>query len=107
MKLYVGNLSWNVDEGMLRTAFAAHGNVDEAVVVMDRDSGRSRGFGFVTMSDDKDANDAIEALNDQELDGRVIKVNEARAKTSGGGGGYKGGGGGYKDRDSNYKKGGW
>lgn len=103
LKLYVGNLSWNTDEGMLRTAFSAHGNVDEAVVVTDRDTGRSRGFGFVTMSNDKDANDAIEALNEHELDGRVLKVNEARAKTSGGGGG-----GGYKkDGGSNYQKGGW
>jgi len=84
MKIYVGNLSYNINESALRDAFAAHGAVEEVVVVMDRDTGRPRGFGFVTMPDG-DARTAIQALNGQDLDGRALNVNEAKAKPGGGG----------------------
>lgn len=96
MNIYVGNLSYNTSEGDLRTAFQAHGEVTSAAVISDRDSGQSKGFGFVEMSDDEGAKAAIAALDGTELDGRQIKVNEARPKTerSGGGGGRGGGGGG-------------
>ena len=86
MKLYVGNLSYGVNDSSLRSLFEAYGSVESATVVVDRDSGRSKGFGFVEMSD-ADAQRAIEALNGQQHDGRTIRVNEARPKTDGGGGG--------------------
>jgi RNA recognition motif-containing protein len=92
MKIYVGNVSFNTSEDTLRNAFAAHGDVQEAVLVTDRDTGRPRGFGFVTMPDDNQARAAIEALHGKELDGRTLNVNEARPKTAGGGGGGGGGG---------------
>ncbi len=79
-KLYVGNLSWNTTTQGLREAFEAFGEVEDAVVVTDRDSGRSRGFGFVTFADDEAADTAAAALNGTDLDGRTIKVNEARAR---------------------------
>ena len=85
MKIYVGNLSYQTNENALRDAFAAHGTVEDVVVMMDRDTGQPRGFAFVTMPD-SDARTAIEALNGQDLDGRALNVNEARAKQSGGGG---------------------
>lgn len=91
MKIYVGNLNFSTTEDGLREAFAAHGDVEEAAIVTDRDTGRPRGFGFVTMPDDGQARAAIEALNGQELDGRPLNVNEARPKP--GGGGNRGGGG--------------
>jgi len=99
-KLYVGNLSWNTNDDTLRTAFADFGVVTDAIVMRDRDTGRSRGFGFVTLSSETEANNAIASLNEQELDGRRIKVNLANSRGSGGGGGgggggYSGGGGGY------------
>ncbi len=96
MNIYVGNLSYNTSEGDLRTAFEAHGEVTSAAVISDRDSGQSKGFGFVEMADDQSAKTAIGALDGSELEGRQIKVNEARPKTerSGGGGGRGGGGGG-------------
>jgi RNA recognition motif-containing protein len=94
MKIYVGNLSFNTTQDALQTAFAAHGDVDEVAVVTDRDTGRPRGFGFVTMSDDAQAKAAIEALNGQELDGRTLNVNEAKPKAAGDRGSSRGGGGG-------------
>ncbi len=90
MKIYVGNLSFDTNEEALRTAFAAHGDVEEVAVITDRDTGRPRGFAFVTMPD-SEARAAIDALNGKELDGRTLNVNEARAKTSRGGGGGGGG----------------
>jgi RNA recognition motif-containing protein len=76
-KLFVGSLSWNTDDNGLREAFAPFGEIAEATVITDRYSGRSRGFGFVTFENDEDADKAIEALNDTELDGRTIKVDVA------------------------------
>ena len=95
-KLFVGSLSWNTNEEGLRNAFANHGEVTEAVVISDRDTGRSRGFGFVTFEDDEAANKAVAALNGTELDGRTIRVDVAQAKqrSNGGGGGRRGGYGG-------------
>ena len=84
MKLYVGNLNFRTTEDVLREAFEAHGEVEEAVVVADRETGRSRGFGFVTMPDDGQANAAIEALNGTELEERTLNVNEARPRPAGG-----------------------
>jgi len=93
-KVYVGNLSWNTTDDTLREAFAQYGNVLDSIVMRDRDTGRSRGFGFVTYSAQSEADVAIQSLNDQELDGRRIKVNLANARPAHGGGGYGGGGGG-------------
>ena len=95
-KLFVGSLSWNTDDHGLRDAFAPHGEITEATVIADRDTGRSRGFGFVTFADDESADKAVAALNGTELDGRSIKVDVAQAKQrSNGGGGGGGGRGGY------------
>lgn len=80
-KLYVGNLSYNVDDRRLEEVFAAAGNVASAKVITDRETGRSRGFGFVEMETEKDAQKAIDMINGQELDGRELKVNEARPIT--------------------------
>jgi cold-inducible RNA-binding protein len=77
-KLFVGNLSWNVTTEQLQELFATVGTVEEAVVITDRMSGRSKGFGFVTMSSDEEATAAVEQLNGKELDGRAINVSEAR-----------------------------
>ena len=93
-KLYVGNLSYNLRDSDLEDMFAAHGSVQSAQVIMDRDTGRSKGFGFVEMSNDQEAQDAISALNGKEVDGRSLTVNEARPREEGGGGGRRGGGGG-------------
>ena len=102
-KLYVGNLSYNIRDDDLQQAFAQYGTVTSAKVMMDRDTGRSKGFGFVEMGSDPEAQAAINAMNGQALDGRAIVVNEARPREErpggfrggGGGGGYGGGGGGY------------
>lgn len=93
MKLFVGNLSWNTDEETLRKAFSGYGELEDARIITDRETGRSRGFGFVTFSNGDDANAAIEALDGSEMDGRQIKVNQARERESrsGGGGGGRGG----------------
>ena len=91
-KLFVGSLSWGVNDDSLRDAFAVHGEISEAVVISDRDTGRSRGFGFVTFDDDDAADKAVAALNGTELDGRAIRVDVAQAKERKGGGG----GGGYR-----------
>ena len=93
-KLYVGNLTYGVTDGDLQTMFAAHGTVQSAQVIMDRDTGRSKGFGFVEMGSDQEAQAAIAAMNGKELDGRALTVNEARPTTEGGGGGRGGYGGG-------------
>jgi cold-inducible RNA-binding protein len=100
-KLFVGNLSFKIAESDLRAAFAPHGTVVEASVMMDRVSGRSRGFAFVTMSTPEEAQKAIDALNGKPLDGRNLTVNIARPKEErppGGGGRREYGGGGGRDR---------
>jgi cold-inducible RNA-binding protein len=96
-KLYVGNLAYAVADSDLQTMFAAHGTVESAQVIMDRDTGRSKGFGFVEMGTEAEAQAAIAALNGQDKDGRALTVNEARPKTEGGRGGGGGGGGGRGD----------
>ena len=93
-KLYVGNLAWGVTDDDLQVKFAEHGSVASAVVITDRESGRSRGFGFVEMEDGADA--AIEALNGQDFQGRALRVNEAQSKERSGGGRPGGGGGGRR-----------
>ncbi len=90
-KLYVGNLTFETTEADLRQMFEPHGAIESAVVATDRDTGRSRGFGFVEMSSNSEADAAMEALNGKEIGGRALTVNEARPKTSGGGGGRSGG----------------
>jgi len=116
-KLFIGGLAWHTDENALRQKFEDFGKVEEAVVVKDRDTGRSRGFGFVRYGQEADAEAAITAMNNIEFDGRTIRVDKASERGSGGGGGgfgggrggggygggrggggYSGGGGGYGDR---------
>ncbi len=94
-RLYVGNLSYNMDNQSLETLFAEFGRVQSAQVVQDRDTGRSKGFGFVEMSDNGQAQAAIQGLNLKEVDGRALTVNEARPREERGGGGGGGGGRGY------------
>ncbi|MGP1346917.1 MAG: RNA recognition motif domain-containing protein, partial [Phycisphaerales bacterium] len=95
MKLYVGNLPYSMGDDELREIFEEFGTVQSASVLMDRETGRSRGFGFVEMDDD-DGKSAMTALDGRDIDGRALRVNEARPREerSGGGGGYGGGGGG-------------
>lgn len=93
--LYVGNLSFDVDSSTLEQLFAEYGTVVSAKVINDRETGRSRGFGFVEMSSDEEAQSAISALDGQEHAGRTLKVNEARQRENRGGGGGGGGRGGY------------
>ncbi len=115
MNIYVGNLSWNLKDQDLSNLFASHGEVVSAKIVTDKFTNRSKGFGFVEMSNDDQAQAAIAALNGSEVDGRNIVVNESRPKPEGGGGGgFKkrsfgggGGGGGYKKGGGGgYNKGG-
>jgi RNA recognition motif-containing protein len=113
-RIYVGNLPWSATSDSLKSLFSQHGSVRNAEVVSDRETGRSRGFGFVEMDSDQDCAAAIDALNGQDVDGRALTVNEARERSprpaggggggggrgrggygGGGGGGYGGGGGGY------------
>jgi RNA recognition motif-containing protein len=102
-KLYVGNLSYDTSESDLRKMFEEHGTVESAQIIMDRDTGRSKGFAFVEMSSDQEAQAAINALNGHEAGGRALTVNEARPREDRGGGrpgggrpgGSRGGGGGY------------
>ena len=94
-KLYVGNLSYNVTSSDLEQLFGQHGQVTSAQVINDRDTGRSKGFGFVEMSSDDEATAAIAAVNGLQHDGRTLTVNEARPKEERGGGGGGGGRGGY------------
>jgi RNA recognition motif-containing protein len=93
-KLYVGNLSYNVDSTTLEQLFSQHGTVQSAEIINDRDTGRSKGFGFVQMGSDAEAQAAIAALNGQEHDGRNLTVNEAKPREDRGGGGGRGGYGG-------------
>jgi len=90
-KLYVGNLGYSATDADLQQLFGAHGTVQSAQVINDRDTGRSKGFGFVEMNSSAEAEAAIAALNGKEHDGRALKVNEAKPKTSSGGGGGGGG----------------
>jgi len=117
-KLFIGGLAWQTDDVRLRQKFEEFGNVEEAVVVKDRDTGRSRGFGFVRFSSDDEATAAMNAMNDQEFDGRRIRVDKATDRAGGGGGGggrggggyggggYGGGGGGYGGGGGGYNSGG-
>lgn len=101
-KLYVGNISYQVTNDILNDAFAQYGTVESAEVKMDRETGRSRGFGFVVMASAEDADKAIAELNGKDLEGRALRVSEARAETPRSGGGRSGGGrggfGGGRDR---------
>jgi cold-inducible RNA-binding protein len=102
--IFVGNLSFGATEEDVRAMFEAYGTVDRVSIVTDRDTGRARGFGFVEMSVNAEADQAISALNGRELDGRALNINEARPKESagGGGGGYRGkSGGGGGGRQNN------
>jgi RNA recognition motif-containing protein len=101
-KLFVGGLSWDTTDDGLRQAFASHGEITEAKVITDRNTGRSRGFGFVTYAQDEDAKTAISKMDGTTLDGKAIKVNEAQEKSPRGGGrsgaGFGGGRGGGRNR---------
>ncbi|KAF7542702.1 hypothetical protein G7Z17_g11348 [Cylindrodendrum hubeiense] len=109
-KLFIGGLAWHTEEGTLRQKFEEFGPVEEAVVVKDRDTGRSRGFGFVRFTQDEDAHKAIAAMNNVEFDGRTIRVDKASDNGPrggfgggrGGGGGYGGGRGGYNNAPMQY-----
>ena len=101
-KLYVGNLSYGVTDADLEQMFAAHGTVQSAQVIMDRDTGRSKGFGFVEMGTDQEAQAAIAALHGKDSGGRTLTVNEARPKTEGGRGGGGGGRGGPRGHGGGY-----
>ncbi len=110
MKLYVGNLSFNTSESQLREMFAAHGEVSSASLVMDRETGRPRGFGFVEFRDDAHAKAAMAALSGKNVDGRDLTVNEAKPREGGGGGGGGGGrgmGGGGGGGGGGARRGGW
>ncbi len=100
-KLYVGNLSYEIDNAALEKMFTEYGTVDDAKVITDRDTGQSKGFGFVEMSSSSEAQAAITALDGKEVGDRALKVNEAKPRESGGGGGrggYGGSGGGGRNR---------
>jgi cold-inducible RNA-binding protein len=97
-KLYVGNLGYGIGDSDLEKLFTTYGSVRSAQVIKDRDTGRSKGFGFVEMGSDQEAQAAITALNGKEIDGRTLVVNEARPKEGGGGGGRGKGGFGGRDR---------
>ena len=104
--IFVGNLSFNTNEDELRQIFEGYGQVDRVSILTDRDTGRSRGFGFVEMTSDEDGEKAIAALNGSQFGGRTINVNEARPKSDRGGGGGFGGGGGRGRGDRNGRAGG-
>ncbi len=111
-KLYVGNLSYDVDSSALQDMFTPHGTVESAEIISDRETGRSKGFGFVQMGSDQEAQAAIAAMNGQENGGRALTVNEAKPREDrprtggGGGGGYGGGGGGRSSGGGGYGGGG-
>ena len=100
--IFVGNLSFGATEGSVRSLFEAYGSVDRVSIVTDRDTGQARGFGFVEMSANAEADRAIAELNGRELDGRALNVNEARPKTERSFGGGGGGGGGGQRRNNRY-----
>src|SRR5438105_10385580 len=104
-KLYVGNLSYNTTSSELEQMFGPHGTVQSAEVIQDRETNRSKGFGFVQMGSDQEAQAAIAALNGQQQDGRALTVNEAKPREDRSGGGGGGGGGGGRSR-GNYESGG-
>lgn len=117
-KLFIGNLAYSVRDDDLRQLFQDFGNIEDCVVIMDRDSGRSKGFGFVTFSDQAGADKAIKEMAEYEFEGRNLNVKPANPRTGGGGGGYRGsggggrsyGGGGYgggRDRGYQGDGGGW
>ena len=93
VNIYVGNLSYQTTEDTIRDLFVQHGQVEEVRMITDRETGRPRGFGFVTMPNDAEAQAAIAAINGQDFEGRALNVNEARPRTGGAGGGGGGGGG--------------
>ena len=95
MKLYVGNINFRTTEETLEQLFSNYGQVDEVAIINDRETGRSRGFAFVTMSSDEEGQQAIENLNNTEFEGRNLTINEARPREPRSGGGGGGGGGGY------------
>ena len=106
MNIYVGNLSYDTTEAGLQDAFGQYGQVESARIIMDRYTNRSRGFGFVEMPDDSEAEAAIAGLNETDLDGRTLTINKARPKDEGGGrrrGGGGGGGGGGRDFRPRYE----
>ena len=106
-KLYVGNLTYGVTDSQLEQMFAPHGTVQSAQVIMDRDTGRSKGFGFVEMGSDQEAKAAIAAMNGKEVDGRALTVNVAKPREDrGGGGGGRGYGGGRGGSGGGYGGGG-
>ena len=105
-KLYVGNLSYSVDSSELEQLFSQHGQVVSAQIINDRDTGRSKGFGFVEMANDAEADAAVAALNGQQHGGRALTVNEARPREDRGGGGGGGGRGGYGGGGGGYGGGG-
>jgi cold-inducible RNA-binding protein len=107
--IFVGNLNFNTSEDELRQMFSTYGQVDRVSIMTDRDTGRSRGFGFVEMTNSEDGEKAIAALNGSQLSGRTLNVNEARPKVERGGGGgrgFGGGGGGGRDRGDRGGRGG-
>ena len=97
-KLFIGSLAWATDSAGLQSAFERFGDIEEATVISDRESGRSRGFGFVTFTEEGPAQQAISEMNGTDLDGRPIVVNEAKEQAPRGGGGGGGGGGGRRER---------
>ncbi|XP_010446462.1 PREDICTED: glycine-rich RNA-binding protein 8-like [Camelina sativa] len=105
-RCFVGGLAWATGDQDLQRTFEQFGEVIDSKIINDRETGRSRGFGFVTFKDEKSMRDAIEEMNGKELDGRNITVNEAQSRGSGGGGGGRGNGGGYRSGGGGYGSGG-
>ena len=109
-KLFVGNLAWTTTDGVLQDTFAPYGNVVEAAVMMDKFTGKSRGFAFVTMGSAEEAEAAVKGMDGKDLDGRPIRVSVARPKedrpSGGGGGGFRGGGGGRREEGGGGYRGG-
>ncbi|CAJ2679270.1 unnamed protein product [Trifolium pratense] len=105
-RCFVGGLAWATDSDALEKAFSSYGEIIDSKIINDRETGRSRGFGFVTFADEKSMRDAIEGMNGQNMDGRNITVNEAQNRSSGGGGGGGGYGGGRREGGYNRSSGG-
>lgn len=106
MDIYVGNLPFKTESSQVQELFEGYGEVSSVKIIMDQMTGRSKGFGFVTMANEEEARKAIEELNGYDLDGKNLTVNEARPRTEGGGGGGRSGGGGYKSGGGGYSSGG-